>query len=271
MNYFITRGEQQYGPYSLAELQRYVQQGNIALTDQARSEGMTDWVPVSQIIGNVSVPQPGPYGAPAGPYGAAPGGYGAFPGQSPGQNPNPYGAPATPYGAPGVQGAPQEAPMGVIYPPPALHWGLVLLFTIFTCGIFAWIWCIVQAVWVRKIRPQNTGLFYYITALVVNYGGSFALIFLLLANSEIRVMMQFIRFILTLVVCAIYIVGSFNIKAALEDYYNKEEPIGLQLSGGMTFFFAVFYFQYHLSRIREMKNLQMQPGGGGYPGQYYGR
>jgi hypothetical protein len=59
MNYYVKRGEQQYGPYSLADLQRYVQQGNIATTDLARSEAMQDWVPVSQVIGNITVPAAG--------------------------------------------------------------------------------------------------------------------------------------------------------------------------------------------------------------------
>jgi len=36
---------------------------------------------------------------------------------------------------------------------------------------------------------------------------------------------------------------------ALVDYYNTVEPINLRLSGVMTFFFAVFYFQYHFCRI----------------------
>ncbi len=58
MNYFVKRGEQQYGPYSLAALQQYVTQGNISRQDLARSEAMADWVPVSTIIGNVSVAAP---------------------------------------------------------------------------------------------------------------------------------------------------------------------------------------------------------------------
>ena len=58
MKYYIQRQLQEYGPYTLADLQRYVAQGNILLTDLTRSEGMTDWVPVSQIIGNIPVPAP---------------------------------------------------------------------------------------------------------------------------------------------------------------------------------------------------------------------
>jgi hypothetical protein len=53
MQYFVKRGEQRFGPYSLSDLQRYVQSGNIMSDDVAQSEAMTDWVPVSQILGNI--------------------------------------------------------------------------------------------------------------------------------------------------------------------------------------------------------------------------
>jgi hypothetical protein len=53
MQYFVKRGEQSFGPYSLAELQRYVQSGNILSDDLTQSEGMTEWVPVSQVLGNI--------------------------------------------------------------------------------------------------------------------------------------------------------------------------------------------------------------------------
>ena len=60
MNYFIKRDLQEYGPYTLSELQRYVASGNVLLTDLCHSEGSTDWVPVSQVIGNIPVPQAAP-------------------------------------------------------------------------------------------------------------------------------------------------------------------------------------------------------------------
>jgi len=65
MNYFIKRDLQEYGPYTLAELQRYVASGNVLLTDLCRSEGMNDWVPVSQVIGNIPVPAAAPAPTPA--------------------------------------------------------------------------------------------------------------------------------------------------------------------------------------------------------------
>ena len=53
MEYFVKRGEQRFGPYSLSDLQQYVQSGNLAAGDLAQSEGMTDWVPLSQVLGNI--------------------------------------------------------------------------------------------------------------------------------------------------------------------------------------------------------------------------
>lgn len=58
MDYFIQRGDQKFGPYSLAEVQEYVQSGRILLTDQAQSEGMSSSVSVSQILGNIPIPAP---------------------------------------------------------------------------------------------------------------------------------------------------------------------------------------------------------------------
>lgn len=53
MDYFVKRGEERFGPYSLTDLQSYVQSGNVLAADLAQSEGMSDWVPVSQVLGNI--------------------------------------------------------------------------------------------------------------------------------------------------------------------------------------------------------------------------
>src|SRR5258708_26443985 len=92
MNYFIKRELNEYGPYSLADLQKYVASGNILLTDLCRSEGLTDWVPVSQVIGNIPVPAAAPQPAPRTVYGGSAPADGA---------PARYAAPAfTPYPTP---------------------------------------------------------------------------------------------------------------------------------------------------------------------------
>jgi hypothetical protein len=56
MEYFVQRGEQKFGPYTLAEMQEYAQAGRILPTDLAKSEGLADWVLVSQILGNIPAP-----------------------------------------------------------------------------------------------------------------------------------------------------------------------------------------------------------------------
>lgn len=63
MQYFVKRGEERFGPYSLSDLQIYVQSGNVMVADLAQSEGMTEWVPVSQVLGNIPAPALAPVGA----------------------------------------------------------------------------------------------------------------------------------------------------------------------------------------------------------------
>jgi GYF domain 2 len=60
MEYLVRRGEQQFGPYTLAELQEYAQSGRILQSDVAKSDGLNDWVPVSQILGNIPAPVAAP-------------------------------------------------------------------------------------------------------------------------------------------------------------------------------------------------------------------
>ena len=77
MNYTIKRGDQEFGPYSLADLKRYVTEGRIAPTDLAKSEGMDDWAFVSQVTGTMEVPRLAPSAIP----GVGPGGgYPSVPG-----------------------------------------------------------------------------------------------------------------------------------------------------------------------------------------------
>jgi hypothetical protein len=43
------------------------------------------------------------------------------------------------------------------------------------------------------------------------------------------------------------------VKSSLEAHFNSAEPINLRLSGVMTFFFNVIYFQYHFTRINNWR------------------
>jgi hypothetical protein len=210
MNYFIKRDLQEYGPYTLSELQRYVASGNVLLTDLCHSEGATDWVPVSQVIGNIPVPQAAPAPTPASIAAAA----------------------------------------AARYPsPPSLHWGLVLLLGIVTCGIFVWIWALVEANWVRKVQPASKGMILWSFAIVLSFING------VLSQSHDNGA-KALGSLFSLGAIVLWIVGAFSMKNSIEEHYNTAEPLGLQLSGGMTFFFAVFYFQYHFTRINEMRKQQ---------------
>jgi hypothetical protein len=226
MNYYVTREGRQYGPYSLADLQRYLAQGNIQPTDLARSEAMDQWVPVQQIVGNIAVPQPPP----------PPVSYGQVP---------VYGQ-----GYSGAAVQPGMAPAGPV--PPGLHWALVLLFGVLTCGIFTCIWIFVQAAFVNKLRTNSKPLVLY----AIGMGGIFVGDVLAVLNDSGALALGGL---MVLGCAVVLIVAHFSMKSALEEYYTRVEPYNLRLSGVMTFFFNTLYFQYHLGQIAEWKRTGVRP------------
>src|SRR5437660_12486759 len=97
MNYFISRGGQQYGPYTAPDLERYLAQGSIQYSDLARTESMAEWLPLSQLL-------------------------------NPGKSSPPPAIRQGPF-------APGTPPHGTGPIPPSLHWALVLVLGMIT-GIF---------------------------------------------------------------------------------------------------------------------------------------
>ena len=244
MKYYIQRGLNEYGPYTLADLQRYLAQGNILPTDLTRSEGMTEWVPVSQVVGNLPLPAPPPVAPAVAPTPAT-----VYSGA-------PAAAVAPAYSA--VQAQAVGGPM-----PPDLHWALVWLIGAFSCNIFMLVWVFIEAGFVKKLKPESNHLTLIITGMVLQigsififYGGIFALaatsgsqdppsgpiaaLVILLAGGSIGGI-------------ALHIIGNFKMRSAMLEYYNSVEPINLRLSAVMTFFFSVLYFQHHFSRIAAWK------------------
>lgn len=207
MEYFVKRGDQRFGPYSLADLQRYVQSGNVAPDDVTQSEGMTDWVPVAQVLGNIPAMAVTSGGAAA---------------------------------APALER--ETVPL-----PPNWHWAIVLVLGIVTRQLFNLIWALIQANWARKLCGDNKPM-----VLVAMYpAGMIAgtLMMVLFRGQDVADLGPF--FILAGAI--VYLFGVFSIRAAMEDYYNSTENIGLQLSGVMTFFFSTVYIQYHINRLARWK------------------
>ena len=230
MKYYIQRQLNEYGPYTLADLQRYVAQGSIQLTDLTRSEGMTEWTPVSQVIGNIPIPVAA---------GAAVGGYAG------GTGGMVYADGANVYGAQGAM------PTGIAGPLPTdFHWALVLVIGFVTCGLFWWAWWIVEAVFIRKLTSNSKALLFVIFSFVCYFSGGFAKGMMRALNPAESVNYSVPFYLIAFL---LFVIAEFQMKNDLEDYYSTTEPINLQLNGVMTFFFAVWYFQHHLSRIAQWK------------------
>jgi GYF domain 2 len=216
LGYYIYRSGQQSGPFSLADLQNMLATGQLSAQDYARTEDSASWVFVSQLLDTSAIPPPVP-ATPA------------------------YGAPGSLTGAPPVSGS--------LYPtPPNFHWVFVLLLTLVTCGLFAWVWLFVEASFVKRIDRGSNAILYYAIAVITTLGGGFYAGF---THS------QGIQGLASIAGAVLAITGHYSIKGSLEAHYNREEPIGLRLSGVMVFFFNVLYFQYHFSEIARWKQRGM--------------
>ncbi len=204
MQYFIKRDLSEFGPYTLSDLERYIVSGNILLTDLARGQDATEWVPVSQFVGTIPAP-----------------------------------VPATVVPTP---------VLATIYPdPPSLHWGLVLLFAVITCGLFGWVWALVEGSFIKKIDPASKALLYYGIAIAL---------FVVAIPTNYTAAARSLASLLDIAGIVLWVIASFNAKASLEGHYNRVEAIALVLSPVMTFFFSVYYFQYHFTKITELKKVR---------------
>jgi hypothetical protein len=204
MEYFVKRGDQRFGPYSLSDLQHYVQSGDVTLEDFTQSEGMADWVPVSHVLGNI------PAMAVAG-------------------------------GGTAVASVPETQ---LIPLPPNLHWLIVLILGLLTRQLFNLVWALLQGNWARKLSGDNKPL-----VLVAMYPAG------MVAGLLTITLFHFgaLGGLFIIAGAIIYIVGMFSIKAAMEEYYNSTENIGLQLSSVMTFFFSTVYIQYKINTLARWK------------------
>lgn len=117
-------------------------------------------------------------------------------------------------------------------PAPKLHWGLVLLLSLMTCGIFLPFWALRQAFWARQAEPGNNALVYYSVYLI-----AFALQIVFAASEDVGMLEAIIR--IGGGIC--FLLGSFSVKSAIESHMNKG------LNGIMTFFFGPIYNQYKLN------------------------
>ena len=230
--FHINRDGTSFGPYEEAEARALFAQGNIAATDLVWRDGMASWLPASQVFGAPLTPAM----ATAPPLTGTPPASNADPRYA---TPSSWAAPAAPSAMP----ASTQMPM-----PPKLHWALVLLFSALTFGIFALVWLFVQSIWVKKIDPTSRATWFYAGEIVLSVIGN-----VLSSGDNPELGMVFVSLIFTMGSLVLLCCGAFSMRRSMVDYFNTVEPIGLRMSGAMTFFFNLFYFQHHMTRIATWK------------------
>lgn len=244
-HYQISRNGQMYGPYTIEDLQRYVASGNVLPSDLAKSDEMSEWIPVSQLLGSAQSVNPAfsnsGFTAPAASSASF---------ETPGYANPVYGASAQ-----------QPAFNAAAYPDaPNLNWGLVLLIDFFTCGLFQYVWNIIVAAWLKKVQPDSKSLFLYIAAVVVFFvyliaqiPTQMAAIHAAVNHTNPSTTPNLVGGIFYVVLFVVRLVARFMQRASLEEHFNTVENVGLKLNPVMTFFFGGLYFQYHLNKINNYK------------------
>jgi hypothetical protein len=224
-DYWLARDGQQFGPYSIEELQQRVAQGLADATDLVWTEGMPAWDILSKVVPIRRGPPPPP------PPAVLP----------PSPSPTPH------YVAP-----PAGADTNLY--PPAISWWVVILFSFMTFGIFAWIWCLKEARFAKKLDPHTSA---WILMLIAVIAYAFAIPcyigMISIGDSDVRSIFALLELLCSLTGGILFIVAGFQIRRAMVTYYNTVEPIGLRMSGAMTFFFNIIYIQYHFDRIATWK------------------
>jgi hypothetical protein len=118
--------------------------------------------------------------------------------------------------------------------PPSLHWALLLVLTLVTIGFFGIFWMFVQAWWVKKIDPKPKAIYVLALGLPISFVLGFA------AGISDNPSLEFLSNVVSWVAV---LVAYFDMRAAIEVRFN------MNLSGIMTFFFGLFYLQYHMRKI----------------------
>ena len=158
----------------------------------------------------------------------------------------------------------EDTPREVYPPPPGVHWAVLLAAQIvvailtvalvpkpwwnFVSNVAVDVWAVNICLWLRRLNPASMSLFWCVAYIAPQ------LAFTVPTGTE-PMSTGFTIFAgsLALLALLIWFVTIYVIRADLHYHYNLREPVGLYLSGVMTFFFNFFYFQYHLHKIAQLR------------------
>lgn len=235
------------GPYSEADVRHWTTEGRFNRDAVAWREGMPDWVPLATLLGRAAAPPPlapPPMGPPL-----------AFPGAPP------HGDWAHAMAARRDSQQQGHADRSSLPTPPSMHWGLVLLFTILTLGIFGIVWPFIQASWVRKIDRQSNatlllglalGCYVVGYALVIGAGPS-------PDGDGAHPGMAGLGMLLVVAYLVLYVSGFFSMAGSIRQRMAAYR-VPVEIGGVTLFFFNTWYLQGQLSWLaRWQRTGQVEP------------
>ncbi len=98
--------------------------------------------------------------------------------------------------------------------------------------------------WVKKIDPRSKAVPFLVVMLLCSIVAT-VLPFMGPDPQELA-MAALIPQVMSLVS---FYVAVYGMRSSIVQHYNTVEPIGLRLSGVMTFFFTIIYFEYKFNEI----------------------
>lgn len=132
--------------------------------------------------------------------------------------------------------------------PPGLHWAVLLVLVAVAEALVWWlvpadyrnfaiytvaaIWPTYLCIWIRRLNPRASSLYWAIASIVTGCGFLFSWL--------------------------LWFVVIFELREELLEHYNRREPIGMRLNWFVTLFASFFYFQFALNRITRDKEARAE-------------
>jgi len=244
---WIGQDGQKYGPYTEADVRQRLADGKFTIDTLAWRNGLAEWIPLVTMFPNTAAYQP-PQPPPIHTIGSAPAGRSSTVDTNPAAFSG--GSSARHFG----QFETADVERAALPAPPPLHWGLVLLFTALTFGIFGIIWPFIQAAWVRKIDGHSRATLLMAIAVACFVVGEPLYIAGSVSASQGGGAggLAGIGGLLVLAYLIFYLVAFFSMansmRRNLPDY-----GLPVEIGGVTLFFFAMYYLQSQLNWVSRWK------------------
>ncbi len=140
--------------------------------------------------------------------------------------------------------------------PPNLPWWAALLLEVFTGFLFFTGWNIYTSLWLRRIDRTSTAFYLYVAEAVLSVialPGTYHGVAHWIWGAPIVVVHHGIM--LGVLTWTVRLIARFVFRSELLQHFNGREPIGLRLSGFLTFLFGGLYFQYKFNEINRIKRM----------------